>query len=300
VKKILNKVVNVIGWLVLLLAFSSIGFATSKPAQGVPLYMLFFLLVFAGVYYYVSKQKHDQKKVAEKNNIFARSLSDAILIVSLLVPWFVFSKINLTVYNYIVIFNYTYIMNLGIRIAIRTINRAGENTVHRIAEYLSIVIMATVPVTALYRILGYFNALGIACWYIVTIAVFLRVKKYGSLPRTIGAVILVLALYMPWFVFAKINLASSTYIIIIALNAVIIFLALLAVRIINRAGENIVLRLAGYLILVALSAIPAIAAIYFFLPHFNRPYDALGTAYWCTIAIALFAWWGFSLVGKKS
>lgn len=188
-KKILNKVVNVIGWLVLLLAFSSIGFATSKPAQGVPLYMLFFLLVFAGVYYYVSKQKHDQKKVVEKSNIF---------------------------------------------------------------------------------------------------------------PRIIGGVILVIALLMPWFVFAKINLTPSTYIIIIALTAVMIFLALLAVRIINRAGENTILRLAGYLILVVLAAIPAIAAIYFFLQYFNRPYDALGTAYWCTVAIAVFAWWGFSLVGKKS
>ena len=188
-KKILNKVVSVIGWLVLLLAFSSIGFATSKPAQGVPLYMLFFLLVFAGVYYYVSKQKHDQKKVAEKNSIF---------------------------------------------------------------------------------------------------------------PRIIGGVILVISLLMPWFVFSKINLTASTYIIIIALTAVMIFLALLAIRIINRAGDNMILRLAGYLILVALSAIPAIAAIYFFLPYFNRPYDALGTTYWCTVAIAVFAWWGFSLVGKKS
>ena len=188
-KKILNKVVNVIGWLVLLLAFSSIGFATSKPAQGVPLYILFFLLVFAGVYYFVSKQKHDQKKVAGKNNIFS---------------------------------------------------------------------------------------------------------------RIIGGVILLIALLMPWFVFAKIDLSPSIYIIIIAFTAVMIFLALLAVIIINRAWENIVLRLAGYLILVVLAAIPAIGAIYFLLPYFNRPYDALGTAYWCTVAIAVLAWWGFSLVGKKS
>ncbi|MCF7911767.1 MAG: hypothetical protein K9M99_04515 [Candidatus Cloacimonetes bacterium] len=188
-KKILNTVVTVIGWLVLLLALSSIGFATSNPAAGVPLYMLFFLIVFAGIYYYVSKQKHEQKKVVEKKSIF---------------------------------------------------------------------------------------------------------------PRIIGGVILVISLLMPWFVFAKINLTLSTYFIMIITTAVMIFLAFLAVRMVNKGGENTILRLLGYSILIALAAIPALAAIYFFLPYFNRPYDALGTAYWCYVAIAVLSWWGFSLIGKKS
>ena len=187
-KKILNTVVTVIGWLVLLLAFSSIGFATSKPAAGVPLYMLFNLILFAGIYYYVSKQKHGQKKVVEKKSIF---------------------------------------------------------------------------------------------------------------PRIIGGVILLISLLMPWLVFAKINLTASTYIIMTLSTIVMIFLAFLAVRMINKGGANLP-RLAGYLILIVLAAIPALAAIYFFLPYFNRPYDALGTAYWCYVAIAVLGWWGFSLVGKKT
>lgn len=187
-KKILNTVVTVIGWLVLLLAFSSIGFATSKPAAGVPLYMLFNLILFAGIYYYVSKRKHGQKKVVGKKSNFS---------------------------------------------------------------------------------------------------------------RIIGGVILLISLLMPWLVFAKITLTTSTYIIMTAATLVMIFLAFIAVRMINKAGKSLP-RLAGYLILIVLAAIPALAAIYFFLPYFNRPYDALGTAYWCYVSVTVLGWWGFSLIGKKS
>jgi len=189
VKKILNTAVNVIGWLALLFALSSIGFATSNPAQGVPLYIIFFLIVFAGVYFYVSKHKHVQGVAGSKNTLF---------------------------------------------------------------------------------------------------------------PRILGGVVLIIAILMPWFVFGKINLSSSSYIIITALTVVMIFLTFLAVRMINKGKKIIILRLLGYLIIIVIAAIPALAAINYFLQYFNRPYDALGTAYWCTVAIAVLAWWGFSFIGKKT
>jgi hypothetical protein len=189
VKKILNTVTKVIGWLVLLFAFASIGFATSNPKQGVPLYLLFFLVVFAGVYFYVARQKHTQENVTSKKNIF---------------------------------------------------------------------------------------------------------------PRILGIVILIIAVLFPWFVFAKINLNSSVYILITAITALMIFVSIIAIRLINRSGKKVVLRIIGYLILIGISAIPAFAAINYFLQYFNRAYDALGTAYWCTVAIAVLSWWGFSLISKKN
>jgi uncharacterized protein YacL len=189
VKKILSSIVNVFGWLVILFTFSSIGFATSKPATGVPLYMLFFIIVFAGVYYYVTRQKHSMDKETKKNAVFSRIL---------------------------------------------------------------------------------------------------------------GAIILLVALLMPWFIYARINLTVSAYLVITLIAAAAITISIFAVRLINKSQNNSVPRILGYLILIALSAIPALAAIYYFLPFFNRPYDALGTAYWCTIAVAVLAWWGFSLIGKKS
>ncbi len=188
-KKILNTAVNVIGWLVLLFALSSIGFATSNPTSGVPLYMLFFLVVFAGVYFYISKHKHSQENVTSKKTIFSRIL---------------------------------------------------------------------------------------------------------------GGIILIVAVLMPWFVFAKINLSSSSYIIITLITIAMIFLTFLAVKMINKGKKKDILLLLGYLIIIAIAAIPALAAINYFLQYFNRPYDALGTAYWCTVAIAVLTWWGFSLIGKKT
>lgn len=188
-KKTLNKIISIIGWLVLLFAFSSIGFATDNPALGVPLYLIFFLVVFAGVYLYVSKSKHTQENVVNKKTV---------------------------------------------------------------------------------------------------------------IPRVFGIIILVISLFTPWFVFSKINLTSGTYIIITLITAAMIFMAFIAVRLINKAGSKIALKIVGYLILVLIAAIPAIAALNYLLQFFNRPYDALGTAYWCIVAITVLAWWGFSLIGKKS
>lgn len=187
-KKVLNTAVTVISWLVLLFVFSSIGFATSNPVAGVPLYMLFFIVVFAGVYFYVSRQKHTQENVVSKNVI---------------------------------------------------------------------------------------------------------------VPRIIGGVILLAAVLMPWFVYAEINLNPSVYFIITAINIVMIAIAFFTIRFMNKNAGNMAVKILGYLILIALSAVPALAALNFFIEFFNRTYDALGTAYWCFLGVAVLSWWGFSLLGKK-
>ncbi|MCF7918916.1 MAG: hypothetical protein K9N06_03260 [Candidatus Cloacimonetes bacterium] len=187
-KKILKTVVTVIGWLVLLFAFSAIGFATDNPKLGVPLYILFFLLVFGGVYYYVMRQRHSSDNVSKTNPLFS-------------------------------------------------------------------------------KILGVISLLG--------------------------------ALLMPYFIFAEINLPIMASIVMLLVTAVMIVIGLFSIRFINRAGDQILKKLIGYLVLIALASVPAIAAISYFLRYFNRAYDALGTTYWCTVVVAILSWWGLSLVGKK-
>lgn len=187
-KKVLNTVVNVIGWLVLVIVFSSIGFATEKPALAIPLYALFFILVFAGVYIFVSKQRHSQDNV---------------------------SKSNVIIY------------------------------------------------------------------------------------KAFGVIALIASVFMPYFIFAKINLPASSISMLILGTAVMIAIAFFSVRLINSAQGKLLPKLIGYLVLIALASIPAITAINYFLQYFNRPYDALGTSYWCTVSVAILAWWGFALIGKK-
>lgn len=187
-KKVLNTVVNVIGWLILLLVFSSIGFATEKPGLAIPLYALFFILVFAGVYFFVSKQRHSQENVSSSHLIFNKIL---------------------------------------------------------------------------------------------------------------GVIALIAALMMPYFIFEKINLPASTVTMLILGVAVMIVIGFFSIRLINSAKDKLLPKIIGYLVLILLASVPAITAINFFLQYFNRPYDALGTSYWCIISVALLSWWGFALIGKR-
>ena len=187
-KKILNTVVSVIGWIAMIMAFSSIGFGTDNPKLGVPLYILFFLVVFAGVYYYVTHQRHSTKNVSKSNTLISKIL---------------------------------------------------------------------------------------------------------------GGIVLLAALLMPYFIFAKINLPFSATMIMIIITAVLIAIAIFSIRLINSAGDNFTKKLIGYLALIVIASIPAIATINYLLQYFNRPYDALGTSYWCVVAVTVLSWWGFSLVSKK-
>jgi len=57
----------------------------------------------------------------------------------------------------------------------------------------------------------------------------------------------------------------------------------------------------GYLLLIVISAIPAIGVLQSnaILDVFSNAYSALGFAYWASLAVAVFSWWGISLFFKK-
>ncbi len=77
--------------------------------------------------------------------------------------------------------------------------------------------------------------------------------------------------------------------------AVLIALAVFAISMINKSrGNNVLMVLLGYFILIIISAIPALGII-----QYDSSYNALGTAYYSAILISIFAWWGISLYSKK-
>jgi hypothetical protein len=75
-----------------------------------------------------------------------------------------------------------------------------------------------------------------------------------------------------------------------------IFLGTIAVRMINKGGS---VKLLGLLLLIGLSAVPALMATTFLDQFFPNAYNALGTAYWAILAVATFSWWGLSLFSTK-
>jgi len=185
----LKKIINIIGWVVLLLAFSSLGFATDNPRIGIPAYAVFFLIVFAAVYLLVKKQG-DVLEEKPKN---------------------------------VVVIN---------------------------------------------KIFGY--------------------------------ILIIVALFSPVYSLRKIHLPFFPNLLIFVVTFVLIILGALAISIINNSREknpfSVVL---GYLLLLIIASIPAFGASMFLTDFFPNIYNALGTAYWASISVAIFAWWGFSLIHKK-
>ncbi len=186
----LKVIVNIIGWIILLVCFGALGFSTDNPAIGVPIYTVFFALVFGLVFLYVRKHKRHEKT-----------------------------------------------------------NQTTINLIHKI----------------------------------------------------FGLILLLLAVFSPVIALRKIELPFIYNLIMFFSTAVIIGLGTLAVTMLNNTRSNSFLsRLAGFLLLIILAAIPALIATQFLITYFPSAYNALGTAYWAIVSVAVFSWWGFSLFFNKA
>ncbi|MCD6182444.1 MAG: hypothetical protein J7K89_08700 [Candidatus Cloacimonetes bacterium] len=100
---------------------------------------------------------------------------------------------------------------------------------------------------------------------------------------------------LPTIIGESIVLSFFNGLLIVVGLAVLLAIAILAINIINNAkGKNFLPTLLGYIILIAVSSVPALV-----VSKYSGTYDALGRTYWMTLTIAILAWWGLSLVGTK-
>lgn len=183
-KKIFETIIKVVGWIALFAALSSFGFASENPSIAIPLYSVFFLILFGLVFLSVKKNQKRHE------------------------------------------------MNTEIK---RTVN------------------------------------------------------------KIFGMILLLIALLIPVLIFRSANFPFVTYLIITIIVAILIVLSIVAISIINNSrGKNMGLLLLGYLLLIAISSIPALGII-----QYDSSYNALGTAYYSAILISIFAWWGISLFMQK-
>ncbi|MCF7792603.1 MAG: hypothetical protein K9N09_02045 [Candidatus Cloacimonetes bacterium] len=147
----------------------------------------------------------------------------------------------------------------------------------------------------------------LAFFVVVFGLVFLYIKKHQkrkeSNPKTLiiihkvsGLALLIVALFSPIIALRKIQLPFTPNLIILVITAAMIFLGIIAVRLVNKGGA---IKLLGLLLLILLSAIPAFFATSYLSQFFPNAYNALGTSYWAIIAVAIFSWWGLSLYSSK-
>jgi len=181
----LKKIISIIGWIVLLLAFASLGLSSDDPTFGFFFYLVFFVATFALVYLYI--KKHQRKTEIDP-------------------------------------------------------------------------------------------------------------KKIALVYKISGIVLLLVALFSPIMALKKIGLPILPNILIFLATLILIGLSVFAIKLINDGKQKKIL---GYVLLILISAIPAVFAVTFLSTYFANAYNALGTSYWAIVSVAVFSWWGFTLYLKK-
>jgi cytochrome bd-type quinol oxidase subunit 2 len=102
-KEIFNKIIKVVGWIALFAALSSFGFASESPSIAIPLYAVFFIIVFGLVYLFVKKnQKRHEMDVNVKTTMH-KVLGICLLLISLMAPTLIFRSANFPLFSYIII-----------------------------------------------------------------------------------------------------------------------------------------------------------------------------------------------------
>lgn len=123
-----------------------------------------------------------------------------------------------------------------------------------------------------------------------------------TLSRIIGIVMVLIAVAIPVLAitnlqFVELGLTAINFavvVIIIAITLALIAGGVFAVYLMNRAGSTKLHKILGYLIVIILSAVPALLVI----PH-DRTTTGIGSIYYVTMFVAILSWWGLSLYLNK-
>ncbi|MCF7858259.1 MAG: hypothetical protein K9N07_02890 [Candidatus Cloacimonetes bacterium] len=170
----MKKIVNILGWVILLLAFGALGLSTDDPTFGFFFYLAFFSVIFALVYIYIKKH-HRKIDVDAKKVTLIHKISGVILLsVGLFSPLIAMKKIGLPFGPNLVIFIATIIL---IGLGVFSVNLINKTKITKVLGYLLLITLAAVPaIFAVTFLSDYFpnayNALGTSYWAIVSVSIF--------------------------------------------------------------------------------------------------------------------------------
>lgn len=118
--------------------------------------------------------------------------------------------------------------------------------------------------------------------------------------KIIGGVLLLLAVVLPALIITRSNLVNlpvlNTVIVLLILGITILFIALmiLAAYLINEKGDNVVMSIAGYLLIIVVSAVPGLI-----MSGIDRTTTGIGSVYYVALAVLIIAWNGYGLAFSK-
>jgi len=169
----MKSIVTVLGWLLLLASFASIGFTTDDPTFGVPFYLVFFVVVFLLVYLYIKTHRAHRQTDAKTIDLLHKITGIVLLVIAVLSPTMIFRSANFTTMIYVIISLITLVlMGVG-ALAISMINSDKDNKmIARILGYLLLIIISAVPALVMISYDSSYNALGMAYYAAVLVAIF--------------------------------------------------------------------------------------------------------------------------------
>jgi hypothetical protein len=127
-------------------------------------------------------------------------------------------------------------------------------------------------------------------------------QRSRVISKIIGIIMILVALAVPvlaisnmqLFDLGTLKLSTSLLAVVVAITIGLVAGGLFAVYLINRAGSGLIHKIIGYLLIIGLSAVPALLVI----PH-DRTTTGIGSVYYIVIILAVISWWGFSLLLNK-
>jgi len=127
-------------------------------------------------------------------------------------------------------------------------------------------------------------------------------QRNRTISKIIGIVMLLAAIAIPVLSVTNLQLFElglekigiGIILIVLAITLLLIAGGVFAVYLINRAGSSKLHKILGYLIIIILSAVPAL----FVIPH-DKTTTGIGSVYYVTFLVAVLSWWGLSLYLNK-
>jgi hypothetical protein len=174
VKETLSLVGKVLGWVALFAALASLGFATDNPKVGVPAYLVFFLLVFGGVYLFVSRKKEEIEETKPENKALIHKIIGVFLILlALAVPDIILAGYHFPIAIYLFISLITFVLIVIGAFTVKLINKnAGKNGLMVFLGYLIFIVLSAIPAIVMIQYDSSYNALGLAYWSALSLTVF--------------------------------------------------------------------------------------------------------------------------------
>ncbi len=127
-------------------------------------------------------------------------------------------------------------------------------------------------------------------------------QRNQTISKVIGMVMLLVAIAIPALAISNMQLfelnlekiSVGIIAIIVAITIALMAGVILGVYLINKKGSTKVNKILGYVIIILLSAVPALLVI----PH-DKTTTGIGSVYYVAVLVAVLTWWGLSLYLNK-